>query len=139
MFDRYVVVYGDWVAARREEKIKIEPWQRFYPSKEAAKEMISHFQDGHGTDVLWPRHYHDGDDVAAPPVVWADTPYGGAVGVQFWSKDRYCHWTIVKRELLGFKRLPMTEISYRSEYSGTMIMNMIWAIELSKAPASDKS
>jgi hypothetical protein len=77
MFDRYVVVYGDWVAARREEKIKIEPWQRFYPSKEAAKEMISHFQDGHGTDVLWPRHYHDGDDVAAPPVVWADTPYGG--------------------------------------------------------------
>jgi hypothetical protein len=138
MFDKYWVVYRDYVAARKTNKVQLQPWGRTFWSLEKAKATTRWDQDGHQTDVLWPRHHHDGEDVAAPPVVWAETPFGGAVGVQWWSKDRNCGWIIIKRKFFGFERLPKNEMAWRSEYLGNMAMEMYNKIELSKAHDGNK-
>jgi hypothetical protein len=140
MFNRYAVVYGDYVTARVKQKIQLKPWIKLFSSVNAARAATVWTQDGRISDVNDDRSYwHDEEEKAIlPPVVWADTPCGGAVGLQWWSKDRYCWWIITERKFFGYHRLPLNEITLRSEQSTRMLRDMRFAIELARATDVDK-
>jgi hypothetical protein len=101
MFNRYAVVYGDYVAARVKQVVQLKPWIKLFSSVNSAKAATVWTHNGHLTDV---NDYHSywHDEELLPPVVWADTPYGGAVGLQWWSKDRYC-WVTLRRRPQGLR------------------------------------
>jgi hypothetical protein len=139
MFNRYAVTYGDYVA-NRAQKIQIKPMIKKFSTIEVAKAATVFWHKGQDNDVNADcrSYWHDKEEEAIlPPVVWTNTAHG-AVGLQWWSKDRYAYWIIGDAGNL-FNHISMDERWDRSEHSATVMMDIVFATELAKVKDADKS
>lgn len=139
MFKKYAITYGDYVA-NRAQKIQIKPMIRKFWTIEAAKAATVFWHNGQDSDVNagCRSYWHDKEEEAIlPPVVWSNTAHG-AVGVQWWSKDRYAYWIIGDAGNF-FNLISMDERWGRSEHSGTVVMEIVFATELANAKDENKS